>query len=77
LWQGEYLHAKINHLQLIELNTVRPLLPHAFDQINRWEYGDRKKFLEAILWIRIVNFRPVLNYRLHPDPCQIVPEIAL
>lgn len=33
--QGEYLHAKINHLQLIELNTVRPLLPHAFDQINR------------------------------------------
>jgi hypothetical protein len=34
--QGEYLHAKINHLQLIELNTVRPLLPHAFDQINRW-----------------------------------------
>ena len=33
--QGAHLHAKLNHLQLIELNTVRPLLPHAFDQINR------------------------------------------
>ena len=33
--QEGYLHSKLNHLQLIELNNVRPLLPHAFDQINR------------------------------------------
>ena len=33
--QGGFLHSKLNHLQLIELNNVRPLLPHAFDQINR------------------------------------------
>ena len=33
--QGGFLQAKLNHLQLIELNNVRPLLPHAFDQINR------------------------------------------
>ena len=33
--QGGFLHSKLNHLQLIELNAVRPLLPHAFDQINR------------------------------------------
>jgi len=45
--QGEYLHAKINHLQLIELNTVRPLLPHAFDQINRWA--------RSILMARIIG----------------------
>merc|ERR1719425_171673 len=30
--QGGFLQAKLNHLQLIELNNVRPLLPHAFDQ---------------------------------------------
>lgn len=34
--QGGFLHSKLNHLQLIELNAVRPLLPHAFDQINRY-----------------------------------------
>lgn len=33
--QGGFLTAQLNHLQLIELNTVRPLLPHAFDQIDR------------------------------------------
>lgn len=33
--QGDFLQASLNHLQLIELNSVRPLLPHAFDQINR------------------------------------------
>jgi len=31
------LQAKLNNLQLIELNNVRPLLPHAFDQIQRLE----------------------------------------
>ena len=35
--QSGELHAKLNHLQLIELNNVRPLLPHAFDQIQRLE----------------------------------------
>ena len=34
--QGGFLHSKLNYLQLIELNAVRPLLPHAFDQINRF-----------------------------------------
>ena len=33
--QGGFQQAKLNHLQLIELNTMRPLLPHTFDQINR------------------------------------------
>ncbi|CAB4055709.1 GINS2 [Lepeophtheirus salmonis] len=31
------LHAKLDHLHLIELNTVRPLLPATLDQINRLE----------------------------------------
>ena len=35
--QSGELHAKLNHAQLIELNNVRPLLPHAFDQIQRLE----------------------------------------
>merc|ERR1719499_2350439 len=34
--QGGFLHSKLNFLQLIELQAVRPLLPHAFDQINRF-----------------------------------------
>ena len=34
--QGSFLHSKLNFLQLIELQAVRPLLPHAFDQINRF-----------------------------------------
>ena len=29
------LFAKLNHLQLIELNTVRPLFPHALDQVSK------------------------------------------
>jgi len=33
--QGEYLHAKINHMEAIELSTVRPVLPQAFDHIHR------------------------------------------
>ena len=33
--QGDFLQAKLNYLQLIELNSVRPLLPHAFDQLTR------------------------------------------
>ena len=35
--QSGALRATLNHVQLIELNTVRPLLPHALDQINRLE----------------------------------------
>jgi len=31
------LQAKLNNAQLIELNNVRPLLPHAFDQLQRLE----------------------------------------
>merc|ERR1719319_2229721 len=33
--QGGFQQAKLNYLQLIELTTVRPILPHTFDQINR------------------------------------------
>merc|ERR1712226_1064606 len=33
--QSGNLQARLNNLQLIELNTARPLLPHAFDQIQR------------------------------------------
>ncbi|XP_023347555.1 probable DNA replication complex GINS protein PSF2 [Eurytemora carolleeae] len=35
LIQGEYLHAKINHLQSLELSAFRPILPHAVDQLQR------------------------------------------
>jgi len=31
------LRATLNHVQLIELNSVRPLLPHTLDQILRLE----------------------------------------
>ena len=35
--QSGALRATINNVQLIELNTVRPLLPHTLDQIYRLE----------------------------------------
>ena len=28
-------HAKLDHLTLMEINTVRPFLPHALDQLFR------------------------------------------
>jgi len=28
-------HAKLDHLTLMEINTVRPFLPHAMDQLFR------------------------------------------
>jgi hypothetical protein len=31
--QSGALRATINNVQLIELNTVRPLLPHTLDQV--------------------------------------------
>ncbi|KAB7498202.1 putative DNA replication complex GINS protein PSF2 [Armadillidium nasatum] len=33
--KGEGTHAKLDYLTLHELNTVRPFLPHALDQLNR------------------------------------------
>ena len=32
--QSGALRATINNVQLIELNTIRPLLPHTLDQVN-------------------------------------------
>lgn len=29
-------HAELNHLTLMEINTVRPFLPHALDQLFRF-----------------------------------------
>ncbi len=37
LVQSGQKHAKLDHLELIELNAVRPLLPHTLDQIQRLE----------------------------------------
>jgi len=30
-------HAKLDHLQLIELNSVRPLLPNTLDHLRHFE----------------------------------------
>jgi hypothetical protein len=35
--QSGLAHAKLDHLQLIELNSVRPLLPHTMDRILELE----------------------------------------
>jgi len=34
-FKGDYLHAKINNLQEIELANFRPILPQAFDHLQR------------------------------------------
>jgi len=36
--QSGALRATINNVQLIELNTMRPLLPHALDQVRSSVY---------------------------------------
>ena len=33
--RGESVHAKLNHLTLMELNNIRPLLPNAMNQVQR------------------------------------------
>ena len=33
--QSGALRATINNVQLIELNTIRPLLPHTLDQVRQ------------------------------------------
>lgn len=33
--KSESLHAKLDHLTAMEINSVRPLLPHALDQMLR------------------------------------------
>lgn len=33
--KSESMHAKLDHLTAMEINSVRPLLPHALDQMLR------------------------------------------
>lgn len=33
--KSDGMHAKLDHLTAMEINSVRPLLPHALDQIMR------------------------------------------
>ncbi|XP_063610116.1 probable DNA replication complex GINS protein PSF2 [Penaeus indicus] len=33
--QSEGTHAKLDHLTLLEINSIRPFLPHALDQLHR------------------------------------------
>ncbi len=40
--QSGLQHAKLDHLQLMELNSVRPLLPDTLDAINRVEEAAAK-----------------------------------
>lgn len=35
-------HAKVDHLTLMEINTVRPFLPHALDQLFRLRQVEQK-----------------------------------
>ena len=30
-------HAKLDHLTVLEINSIRPLLPHALDELHRLE----------------------------------------
>ncbi|XP_031849738.1 DNA replication complex GINS protein PSF2-like protein [Nomia melanderi] len=39
--KSEGLHAKLDHLTAMEINSVRPLLPHALDQMYRIQNMDR------------------------------------
>ena len=39
--QSGLQHAKLDHLELIELNAVRPLLNHTIDHVARIETGAR------------------------------------
>ena len=32
--RSEALRATVNHVQVIELNTIRPLLPQTLDQVS-------------------------------------------
>lgn len=41
-------HAKVDHITIMEINTVRPFLPHALDQLFR---------LRQVGWERVV-FKP-------------------
>ncbi|XP_076287246.1 DNA replication complex GINS protein PSF2-like protein [Lasioglossum baleicum] len=39
--KSEALHAKLDHLTAMEINSVRPLLPHALDQMYRIQTSAR------------------------------------
>jgi hypothetical protein len=43
--QSGALRATINNVQLIELNTVRPLLPHTLDQVIFTQQLNQPKML--------------------------------
>ena len=41
-------HARLNHLTLYELNSIRPILPHALNQVHRMAKGQRQVNLSDI-----------------------------
>ena len=54
--QSGALRATINNVQLIELNTVRPLLPHALDHVNKLancSIGGKQEIFKLV-WVKMV-----------------------
>ncbi len=51
--QGDYLHAKINNLQEIELANFRPILPQAFDHLQRYVHFLCKNFVHFKMFLLV------------------------
>lgn len=49
LMKGSATYAKVDHLTLMEINSTRPVLPHAMDQIYRLKAGILHFVLAAVL----------------------------
>lgn len=39
-FKSDGLHARLDHLTMMEINSIRPLLPHSLDQILRLQSGN-------------------------------------
>lgn len=52
LIKGSSSYAKIDHLTLMEINTMRPILPHAMDQIHRLKLVGFLRFA-VMSWIKV------------------------
>lgn len=56
-------YAKLDHLTVMEINSVRPLLPHALDQLYRLQ----KVIIQSSCFLIIYIFSYLTEYNLIPS----------
>lgn len=57
--KSDGMHAKLDHLTAMEINSVRPLLPHALDQMMRIQtvsiISQKNNFITRFILLLIMN----------------------